>query len=195
MLTYLGEYEPIRTEEELNISGLGKYSSIISDPVCADMQYPYLPIQEAFTNMYKYRNLSVIASNNFLDFDLKYVFTDRGKPQILKVQKPLVTMFMVLFYKLRCIISKRINDMIKQYYYNGSFQYLSDIIFTYFYRKSVLAENEELLDQLTSFQSVFYLLLIGLLFAFLVFVFEIVYYNVKIRKCRIRYRLHIVSNK
>ena len=194
-LTYPGEYELIRTEEELNISGLGKYSCVKIDPIPVKMQYPYFKMKNALTYMYKYRNISVIGPSNIIDVELMHGFKDRGKPQIMKLQHPSAKTYMVIYSNLNYIISKRIHKIVKQHYYNGCFQHFTNIINALYHRNAAEAENEERYDQLSNLQSVFYLLLIGLLFAFVVFVFEIVYYNVKISNCIARYRLQKDRNK
>ncbi|KAJ9587336.1 hypothetical protein L9F63_019141 [Diploptera punctata] len=173
MLTYTGEFPPIQSEEELNKSGYGKYTSVVKEPV--PFEYPYISLNNALKSMYQNRNMSVIACSNFIDIHLQYIYTDGGKPQIVKIEKPVLIFYMGFYSKLKCIISKRIYSLLKQLHYNGYYQHVAHNVFNYF-RETTIEEKKNLVVDLSNLQAVFYVWFVGLFIASLVCICEIMNY-------------------
>ena len=173
LFLYTGHYRPIQTEEELNISGLAKYTTISYDSRSHSLHYPYKNINIALSEIYEHQNCSLLASNNLVDLYIPIKYTEYGKPQIVKIEKPIMSFKIGFYYATKCIISKRMNDIIKQYYHYGMFDDLGRRVYREFLKAYKDTKNGDTVALLSTTQSVFYLLLAGLFFAFVVFLCEI----------------------
>ena len=181
-LIYPGEYKHIVSEEELNISKLEKYSTVMytsAHIASATTPYPMMNLTKAVKEMYEKRNMAIIASKNLLDIAMPHYYTEVGKPQLVKISKPVETMYMSIFYKLPCIISRHINNRIKQFYYNGIFESHSQSVYRRYLREYAFPRNVQSIVSLSNFQSVFYLLIVGLLLSLIAFCFEVLYHYYK----------------